>query len=223
MSKMTACKACTKEVSKSAKVCPHCGQKLKMGFFKKALLGIVGFIVLIIIISNMGSKDKPTTGTTEVATAKANTATTASSAAPTAKPSPTPVELQKEGVSSDVKIAVTGFESKQKLGTNQFAIAEAQGVFKVVSITLTNNQKDAITVDSNSFELIDDQGRKFSASSEAQMALTVDDKNSFFLKQVNPGLSAKGQVAFDVPADAKGFKLDARGGMMGKKISLKVE
>jgi hypothetical protein len=216
MSKLKACKACSKEVSKSAKTCPHCGQKLKMGFFKKALLGVGALIVIIAIASNMGGKDKPAASTTEAASAKTGTASTAPGAAPAA--------LQKEGVSSDVKIAVEGFESKDQLGTNQFAIAKAQGVFKVVTVTMTNNQKDAITVDSNSFKLVDDQGREYSASSDAQMALaTSDEKNDLLLKQVNPGLTVKGQVAFDVPADAKGFKLDARGGMLGKKISLKVE
>ena len=45
-SKLKQCPACEKEVAKSAKVCPNCGKKLKMGFFKKAL---IFFGILIII------------------------------------------------------------------------------------------------------------------------------------------------------------------------------
>ena len=54
MSKMTTCKICSKEIAKSAKSCPHCGAKLKMGFVKK--IGI-GFLVLIGIgvVGSMGS------------------------------------------------------------------------------------------------------------------------------------------------------------------------
>jgi hypothetical protein len=219
MAKMTACKTCSKEVAKSAKVCPHCGAKLKMGFFKKAFLGIVGFIVLIAIIANLGSKDseKPATSGGEAKQAS----TTASS-----KPAAAPAELSKEGVSSDVKIVVEGFESKDQVGDNQFSKKQAQGVFKIVKVTLTNNQKDAITIDANSFKLIDDQKREFSYSSEAQFALESsvgDKKESFLLKKMNPGLSATGYVVFDVPKDAKNFVLEAKGGFTGKKIQLKVE
>jgi RNA polymerase subunit RPABC4/transcription elongation factor Spt4 len=47
MSKMTVCKTCGKEVSKSAKFCPHCGAKLKS---KKLIFIASGVIILIIII-----------------------------------------------------------------------------------------------------------------------------------------------------------------------------
>jgi hypothetical protein len=214
--KMHACKTCSKEVAKSAKVCPHCGAKLKMGFFKKAFLGIVGFIVLIVIIANMGNKNANPASSGTTGDAKPASTTTAAKV---------PAELSREGVSSDVKIVVEGFESKAQVGDNQFSKKDAQGVFKIVKVTLTNNQKDAITIDANSFKLIDDQKREFSYSSEAQFALesSSNKKDSFFLKMLNPGLSATGYVVFDAPKDAKGFILDARGGITGKNIQLKVE
>jgi hypothetical protein len=40
------CKACGKEVSKSAATCPHCGQKLKMGLLAKLAIGLAGLIVV---------------------------------------------------------------------------------------------------------------------------------------------------------------------------------
>jgi len=45
-SKLIECPSCGKEVAKNAKVCPHCGNKLKMGWFLKIF---IFFIVLIII------------------------------------------------------------------------------------------------------------------------------------------------------------------------------
>jgi hypothetical protein len=51
MPKMKPCKTCSKEVAASAKTCPNCGAKLKMGGFKKLLIWLSIFIVMIIVIA----------------------------------------------------------------------------------------------------------------------------------------------------------------------------
>lgn len=216
MAKMTTCKSCGKEVASSAKACPNCGASLKMGFGKKVLIVIGVLFALGIIGSLAGGED------TNTPSSSSNTP----SSSPNVQQAAQPTILSNEGVSSDVKIVVNGMETKNTIGNNQYSTATAQGVFKVITISLTNNQKDAITVDSNSFKLVDDKGREFSYSSEAQMALmsSIGGKDeSLFLKKINPGLSVTGKVAFDVPQDAKGLVLKARGGMTGKEITLKVE
>lgn len=46
---MTSCKECSKEVSSTAMTCPHCGHKLRMGWFGKTLLwagGLFGGFLL---------------------------------------------------------------------------------------------------------------------------------------------------------------------------------
>ncbi len=55
MSKLTTCKTCEKEVAKSAKSCPHCGAKLKSGWFAKITLGFLVFIILAVFIGEGGS------------------------------------------------------------------------------------------------------------------------------------------------------------------------
>lgn len=45
------CPACNKEVSKSAKICPHCGKKLKTGLFIKILAGLIVLMVIGVIIA----------------------------------------------------------------------------------------------------------------------------------------------------------------------------
>jgi len=132
-------------------------------------------------------------------------------------------ELSNQGEVSSVKFQVTGSSTAPTYGKNQFMTAKASGIFKIVKLTVTNNQKDAITMDGSLFKLIDDKGREFTASTEAQSAAMADNKEGLFLKQINPGLSVSGEVVFDVPPDAKGFKLKARGGMTGKDIELKVD
>jgi hypothetical protein len=51
MSNLVECKSCGKEVAKGAKVCPHCGKKLKMGLFLKLVIGIVGLSILGTILA----------------------------------------------------------------------------------------------------------------------------------------------------------------------------
>ncbi|MCU5508297.1 DUF4352 domain-containing protein [Bacillus cereus] len=90
-------------------------------------------------------------------------------------------ELSKEGESSKVKIAVGSVETLESVGSEHIN-EKAQGVFKVVELTLTNNQKDAITLSSNSFKLVDNQDREFSPNSTAQIKLNVaNGGNSKFL------------------------------------------
>jgi len=51
---LISCKTCSKEVAKSATVCPHCGAKLKLNLIEKVLLFIVvswvaifGYMVIV--------------------------------------------------------------------------------------------------------------------------------------------------------------------------------
>jgi len=136
-----------------------------------------------------------------------------------------PVALSKTGVSSNVTIEVTGFDSTDTVGNNPYSNSKAKGVFKVVGLTLTNNQKDAITVTSGSFKLYDSKDREFTDSTDAGMSLTLNDPKieSFMATTVNPGMSVSGEVVFDVPKDATGFYLKASGGMVGTPIKLAVQ
>lgn len=57
MSKMTVCKTCEKEVARSAKTCPHCGDKLKGGKFKFIFGGIAVLMAIIVIAFSGGNPD----------------------------------------------------------------------------------------------------------------------------------------------------------------------
>ena len=53
--KLVQCKDCGKEVSKSAKTCPHCGAKKPVegiGFF-----GVVGVLILLVVLVAIFSGD----------------------------------------------------------------------------------------------------------------------------------------------------------------------
>ncbi|MGH0567380.1 DUF4352 domain-containing protein [Bacillus wiedmannii] len=188
--------------------------------FKFGCLGFIGLIVLGAIAAALGGGDDKK----ETTSSEPKQETQAPAAKEEAKKEEPKKELSKEGESSKVKIAVGSVESTDSVG-GEYLKEKAQGVFKVVEITITNNQKDAITVDANSFKLVDNKDREFTYSTQAQTAFDVGNGGSsdFFLKQLNPGLSQTGKIIYDVPADAQGLVLKARGGMMGKEIKLKVE
>lgn len=122
-------------------------------------------------------------------------------------------------IASNVGVAVIEVKPSKTVGTNEFLRKTASGgaVFVVVRVVVSNGQKDAITVDSNLFKILAD-GREYSASTEAMTALMADDKETFFLKQINPGLNSAGTIAFEVPESLKldGAQLQFRGGMTGK-------
>lgn len=185
----------------------------------KAKLFISSIVCLVLAMILIPTKDKE-----EKPKAKETTQQASTEVKEEPKKEEPKKELSKEGESSKVKIAVGSVESIDSVG-GEYLNEKAQGVFKVVEISITNNQKDAITVDANSFKLMDNQDREFTYSTQAQTAYDIGNggKTDFFLKQLNPGLTQTGKIIFDVPADAQGLVLKARGGMMGKEIKLKVE
>ncbi|MCD2346858.1 zinc-ribbon domain-containing protein [Clostridium guangxiense] len=73
MSKVKVCKSCSKEIAKSAKFCPYCGAKLKMGILKKVFLSIATIFVLLFIIGLLTPDDSKTTNTSK--TNKSSTTT----------------------------------------------------------------------------------------------------------------------------------------------------
>ena len=54
---LKTCKVCEKEIAKNAKVCPHCGAKIKKAFYKKPWFIILAVIIVIAAISS-GGKDE---------------------------------------------------------------------------------------------------------------------------------------------------------------------
>lgn len=38
---LTPCKTCSKEIAKSATICPHCGAKIKLNLIEKIILFII--------------------------------------------------------------------------------------------------------------------------------------------------------------------------------------
>jgi uncharacterized protein DUF4352 len=72
-----------------------------------------------------------------------------------------------------------------------------------VDLTVRNNGDEAITVDSESLAILDDQGRTHEADTDAYVPPRLD----LLLQQVNPGVTHQARVVFNIAPEASGLIL----------------
>lgn len=92
-----------------------------------------------------------------------------------------------------------------KIGDEYFN-TKAQGEFVLVTVKVENIGKEAQMFDGSNQYIYDAQGRKFEASSEAEVYMG-DEANSF-LNDINPGNTVTGVVVFDIPKGTKLAKIE---------------
>lgn len=109
--------------------------------------------------------------------------------------------LQNAGTTYEVTSATTAATiGEQEFGSG----AKADGQFVVVELTLTNNKDETKTFSDSSAKLVTTDGKKYETSSDAIFAV----EDSLILKDIQPDLTTKGTLVFDVPpAKVAGSKL----------------
>ena len=91
---------------------------------------------------------------------------------------------------------VTQARATDVIGNPELLGAKADGTFVVVSLELTNNKDETKTFTDSSAKLETSDGKKYGTSSDAFMALADD---SLLLKEIQPDLTTRGKLAFDIP------------------------
>lgn len=76
----------------------------------------------------------------------------------------------------------------------------AQGQYCVVTMTVRNIKSDPQTFDSSNQYAYDRAGHRLGADTEGDLYL--ENGNSAFLNDINPGNTATGDIAFDIPKTA---------------------
>lgn len=117
----------------------------------------------------------------------------------------------------DVVYKVTGIDTAASVGP-EFMAETAKGKYLIVTVAVTNNGNESITITDSFFKL--KAGDKvFEADSMATLTANSDnDGDSFFYDDLNPDLTATGMVIFDVSektAKAKDNLLQAQTGFWG--------
>jgi|GEM_PF-2666917 len=197
--KMKNCKICGQEVVPSAKVCPSCGWKLKMGLGKKSLIG-VGALVLLRIIKSVlkrGSTSAPKTAT------PSPSSISSISILPELVAAALPAN---ELPTSNLNIKVLEVTAPDYTDRDTVK-AYPPGSWVVVKISIQNNQKDAINVTSSNYKLLDKDKRQFTISMGETVGLEMTGKITlpFRIKPVN---TLEGYLAYDVPKSLAGFTIE---------------
>ncbi|MED0676946.1 DUF4352 domain-containing protein [Aneurinibacillus thermoaerophilus] len=167
------------------------------------------WLLVVIVLGAIGNsgEDKPQ----ETATAPVTqSASTQPAEAPKAE---APAKTYKVGEAVPVEnfiYTVSKISNKKQIG-NEFLNKKTENTFLVIDVAIKNGDKEARMMDTSLFKLKDANGTEYDPDAEADMYVNGD--NPFFLSNVNPGLTKKGKIVFELPTDAKGLQLEVNSGV----------
>lgn len=190
---------------------------------KKVLLWGIGIIVVLVVIGSLLGEDESADDTAqeskESASAEEDTEgkTEANADEGKEEPEETKAKIGEEFELGELTFLVESVEEKERAGDDILG-KDASGTFKVVKVSVTNNSKEAIMMDSSFFTLIEDDGTEYSSDSEASMY--IDPESSFFIEEINPKTTKTGYVAFDIPEDVGGLELQVQTGFWGTETGV---
>ena len=186
--KLTVCKACNKEIAKSAKTCPHCGAKNKKKHY--LLIAIVVIIVLACIIASSGDSGEPK---------KVDNANTPGVTTPKTNKNNSNKKTEFYiGETAELKnIRVTLMDVSVSSGSSYNKPADGN-VFVICEFEIANNSKEEITVSSilNFEAYCDDYACEYSLS-----ALMEKGSKNQLDGTVAAGKKMRGVIGFEVSAD----------------------
>ena len=92
-------------------------------------------------------------------------------------------------------------------------LGNKKGNWMVVTVAVKNESKEAVTIDSSFFKLLEGDGTTYETDSDNLMYL--DAEQNFFLEQINPKLEKTGKILFAIPDGVKDLKLQVQTGAFG--------
>ena len=159
--------------------------KKKRHRFLKFLGIAAGVIIVIAVIASLSGDDEPGASTDGGSNENDSSESTAG--------------IGDEALDGDFTFVVSAVEDgPASIGPEGFAVTP-QGKFVLVSLTVTNHGDGPGLFFGDDQYLIDTEGRKASADSEAAIYL---DEAQTFIEEINPGNTLTGVVVFDIAADA---------------------
>lgn len=113
---------------------------------------------------------------------------------------------------------VKNIKFKKELG-NQFTNKTADGIFLIVSMSITNVSSESCTIDNSLFKLYDESGTEYDFSQEGTTASMMSNEKTLFLKQCHPNIPTTGSLVFEVPNKAV-YDLKLSGGIWSGKTAI---
>lgn len=118
-----------------------------------------------------------------------------------------------------------------KVGDLVFTVQDAQttkelksvfgdktGYWMIVTVTVKNESKEAVTMNTSFFKLIESDGTVYETDSDSLLYLDAED--SFFLEDINPKLEKTGKVLFAIPEGVTDLQLQVQTGAWGTQTGL---
>lgn len=182
-------------------------EKIKKPIYKKWWVWLLAIVIIGAALSG-GDDEKPIAdGTNEVAqeTTDPTDEQPKEAEASEAEASEDVVEV---GIGEPAKIADVSFtvnsieETKEISSGNEYIeSAVTEGKYVILEVTVKNEKKEALTINSSYFKLITLEGVVYEPNTDGKVMMAMMDEDDFFLQQVNPGLSKTGKVVFEVGED----------------------
>lgn len=170
--------------------------KEKKPWYKTTPAIIVFIIVGLAIIGSFSGNDESTTTQQAITDSQAQQNT-----APAPEPVvPTTYSLGEPVQAGDFQWTIKSVTKESEIGERfgDTLVGEtADGVFLIFDVEVKNTANSAKYLQDDFLKLVDNQGRAFSASTAS---LYLGDE-SFLFDEINPGITKKGKVVFDVPED----------------------
>ena len=110
-------------------------------------------------------------------------------------------------VLGNILFKVNEITTAEKIVNGEYRI-DADGIFYIVELTTENQRNETFNFFLDQFIIVDSEGKKYRADSEAEM-YKFNNKNAISGgQQLQPGLPITGIKIFDLPPSANGFKLE---------------
>ena len=119
----------------------------------------------------------------------------------------------------DVSYVVEKVETSKTAG-GEYLNTTAKGIYLIVTISITNNSNEALTISDSFFTIINGE-KNYSADSTA--TLYASDDQSLWYDELNPDLTTSGVVVFDVSqnvVDSMDTQLQVQTGFWGTQIGI---
>ena len=120
----------------------------------------------------------------------------------------------------DFKWKITKVSTAKEIGQDlagSFFGEKADGIFVILNVEVENIGNSAEYLTDSYIKLIDTQGREFSPNTLAAIYLKPDGSALAF-EQVNPGLTKKGKIVYDVPENVKSFNVKITSSLFSSEV-----
>ena len=138
----------------------------------------------------------------------------------TAKQEVKTYSLGDEIQAGDFKWKITKVSTTKEIGQDvmgTFFGEKADGLFVVLDVEVENTANSAQYLTDSYIKLVDSQSREFSPNTVAAIYLKPEGSALMF-EQVNPGITKKGKIVYDVPENVKNFNVKITSSLFSSNV-----